>query len=299
MLSHRSAATLARRLTGIALAIVATTCATVAHADEFSSYALSAMFSLPSSICVFDTLSDGRILVVSGAQVYVESTPDSHSFALQGTLPGADIPSSAGAAFVRVSPDGTKIAVGNNGGSSFTNFQVGVFAFPALTGTWFTANHFDGRWINARYVALTANPSSNTSIVTALDTTSANLSNPSNPIIVDDVGGFSGGPSTNYFAVVHASAVAAALGGAGLINSGDTSKVLPLRPAAGSDFDYTIGVNLGRRALYAVNFDTSTMYEYRASVASAPALPAPATGLLACTLASFGFAGIVRRKQQV
>lgn len=330
MPSHRRAARL-RRLLGFVLAIAALTCAVTAYADPFSSYALTATFSLPSDICVFDTLSDGRLLVVSGAQVYVESAPDSHSFVLQGTLPAADI-SSAGAAFVRVSPSGTTISVGNNGGASFENFQVGVFAFPALTGSWFTANHFDGRWINARYLALTAGTSSGTGIVTALDTTSTNLSNPTNPTIVDDIGGASGGiafdsagdlftsdgfestgpsatgaiyaitsalwqpaltggppaqfetqgipivdllsaapigfdaagdlivgggnffgspPDDNYFAIVDASAVTAARGGAGMISGSNTAAVRKLDPAPGTNNDYYTGVNLVRSELYA------------------------------------------------
>ncbi len=160
--------------------------------DAFSAYQHTGSFLLPAGSGPFDPLSDGRLLVLVGSDVYIETAPSSQSFTLHGTLAGADFPS-FGAAFVRVSPNGMKIAVGNNGGASFSNYQVGVFDLPALSGTWFTAGHFDGEWIDNTLVALTAGDFSNPSIVTVLDTSSPNPLAPINPTIVDNIGGASGG----------------------------------------------------------------------------------------------------------
>src|SRR5262249_41363652 len=89
--------------------------------------------------------------------------------------------------------DGARIAVGNNGGASFANFQVGVFAVANLAGTWFNANHFDGEWMDNRFVALSAGAFGLPAFVSALDTTSANPASPSNAVIVSNIGGASGG----------------------------------------------------------------------------------------------------------
>jgi hypothetical protein len=121
----------------------------------------------------------------------VETAAGNGIFALQGTLPAADI-GSFGASYLRVSADGTRIAVGNNGGVSFANFEVGIFEFPALTGVWFTAESFDAAWLSATHVALSAGDFSS-GIVTALDITSPDPGNPVNPTIIAGIGGASGG----------------------------------------------------------------------------------------------------------
>jgi hypothetical protein len=156
------------------------------------SYQYDGSFALPGGSGPFDVLADGRLILLVGTSVQVENSPRAASFAPVGTLSGADFPS-FGAAFIRVSTDGTKIAVGNNGGASFSNYQVGVFGLAGLSGTWFLANHFDGEWIDDTHVALTAGDFTNPSIVTILDTTSPNPLSPVNPTVVNNIGGASGG----------------------------------------------------------------------------------------------------------
>jgi hypothetical protein len=137
-------------------------------------------------------LNDGRVITPVGAKVYVETSPGSHSFTQTGTLPAADFPS-FGAAFIRVSPDGTQIAVGNNGGTSFSNYQVGVFDVHSLAGDWFAAHHLDAEWIDNAHIALTAGDFGSPSVVTVLDTASPNPPSPTNITIIDNIGGASGG----------------------------------------------------------------------------------------------------------
>jgi hypothetical protein len=141
---------------------------------------------------VVDSLDDGRIIALASGAVWIETTPASGTFANVGTLPSPDFPS-FGAAFVRVSPDGTQFAVGNNGGASFGNYQVGVFSVATLTGTWFSANHFDAEWIDDRYLAITAGDFVNPSVVTVLDTQSPIPASPVNVTVVNNIGGASSG----------------------------------------------------------------------------------------------------------
>jgi len=161
-------------------------------ADGFPGYQYLHALNLPAGASVFDVLNDGRLIVLVGADVYVETAADSHSFAQTGTLPAGDLPS-FGAAFIRVSPNGTKIAIGNNGGASFSNYQVGIFEVATSTGVWFGAGHYDGEWVDNTHVALTTGDFVSPSVVTVLDTTSPNPLSPVNIAIVDNIGGASGG----------------------------------------------------------------------------------------------------------
>ena len=165
-----------------------------AHGDAFEHYALVRTFELPDAAGSLGALGDGRVITLVTDQVYVETVPGSGDFGFYGSLPDANLPS-YGAAFLRVSPDGTKIAVGNNGGdeSSPPDFQVGVFDVASLTGTWFTAGHFDAAWVDNTHLAVTAGDFAGPSFVTALDTTSADPANPTNPVVVNNIGGASGG----------------------------------------------------------------------------------------------------------
>jgi hypothetical protein len=149
-------------------------------------------FDFPDPAGAADVLPDGRIIVLAGTEVFRETASGSRVFASLGSLPDADF-NEFGASFLKVSPEGNKIGVGNNGGATFDHFQVGVFAIASLTGTWFDANHFQGEWINQRFLALTAGEFGSPAIVTALDTNSANPANPSNRTIIENIGGGSGG----------------------------------------------------------------------------------------------------------
>lgn len=170
--------------------------------DAFQSYQRIGTFSLPASSSMFDALPDGRVLALSGAGVYLETAPASGAFALAGTLAGADFPS-FGAAFVRVSPDGTKFAVGNNGGSSFGDYRIGVFSVKTLTGVWFSALHYDAAWVDSSRIAITAGVFGDPSYVSILDTNSPNANSPDNRTVVSGIGGSSGGvaldPAGNLF----------------------------------------------------------------------------------------------------
>ncbi len=129
----------------------------IVRADACDHYVLVESFTLPAGAGPFDTLGDGRVITVVADEVYVETAPGSRAFVLHGPLPGANLPS-YGAAFLRVSPDGSRMAVGNNGGDENlpADFLVGVFDLDTLTGSWFAADHFDAAWIDDTFLAITA-----------------------------------------------------------------------------------------------------------------------------------------------
>lgn len=166
-----------------------------ARADDkigINDYVQRRSFDFPAPPDVADVLADGRIVVLSGTEVFEETTPSSRVFVSLGTLPEADF-NEFGATFFKVSPDGHRVAVGNNGGADFDHFQVGVFRFPALTGTWFDVNSAEAAWIDDRLLAITAGAFGTPSIVTAFDTASTDPAHPVNPTIIANIGGASGG----------------------------------------------------------------------------------------------------------
>lgn len=163
-----------------------------ARADAFSAYQFAGPFSLPAGTDVFDVLQDGRLIALVGEQVFVETSIASRTFSIGGTLPAAEFPF-FGPAFLRVSPDGTRIAVGNNGGSSFGDFKVGVFDASTLSGQWFSAGHLDAEWADNAHLAITTGDFVNPGVVTMLDVTSPDPLNPSNPVVVNNIGGASAG----------------------------------------------------------------------------------------------------------
>ncbi|MCB9849846.1 MAG: PEP-CTERM sorting domain-containing protein [Phycisphaerales bacterium] len=176
-------------IAGCALAAASVT----VRADAFSAYSLDRVFTLPSGASSFDVLADGRVVAMVNAEVYAETAIGSGTYASLGTLPGADVsPGSYATAFVRVSPDGSRIAVGNNGGASFGNYQVGVFDLGGLSGDWFSANHYEAEWIDNQYLAMTAGAFGNPSAVVALDTSSTPAS-PTSATLVDNIGGGTSG----------------------------------------------------------------------------------------------------------
>lgn len=172
--------------------VIARTATAEADRIHINDYVQRQGFDFPSPAGPADVLPDGRILALSGTTVWAETTPRSRVFISLGDLPDADF-NEFGASFLKISPDGYRIAVGNDGGATFSHFQVGIFSLPSLTGTWFDANSFQAAWINERFLALTAGDFVNPSVVNAVDTFSADPAHPSIRTIIDNIGGASGG----------------------------------------------------------------------------------------------------------
>lgn len=165
---------------------------------SISDYSYQGSFTIPSADGLrYDALPDGRLVALNGAELLVETGVGTRTFGSLGMLPGADLPSNefgyGGAAFLSVSPDGTKLAVGNGGGASFGNYQVGVFPLGSLaSGTWFSADNYDASWYDNTQLAVTAGALAATN-VSLLDTTSPNPASPSVTPLVSNIGGASSG----------------------------------------------------------------------------------------------------------
>ncbi|MBI4716779.1 MAG: hypothetical protein HY763_03165 [Planctomycetes bacterium] len=164
----------------------------VCRADTFTNYALTESFSLPAGSHSFDVLADGRIVTVVGTDVYAELDNGLRRFEPLGTLAGADF-SSFGPAFIRVSPGGgSQIAIGNGGGASFGNYQVGIFNLSDLSGRWLTAPHYDGDWASSGSLLLSAGDFGSPGYVSLLAVGSDDPANPVNPVVVEGIGGAPG-----------------------------------------------------------------------------------------------------------
>ncbi len=164
-------------------------CAAHARAG-FDNYQLQETFALPAGAGAFDVLPDGRLITTAGAELLLETAPGSRSFAGVGALAGADF-NSFGPAFVRVSPDGSRVAIGNGGGASFGNYKVGVFSLAGLGG-WYSLGHYDAEWANDGRLALTAGDFGDPARVDVLDAASP-FAAPDVTTVISGIGGASGG----------------------------------------------------------------------------------------------------------
>jgi hypothetical protein len=165
--------------------------AAVAAADQTIAvgvydYQVTRSFSLPTPINMFgqvlyDTLPDGRLLLLNETTVSVETGLKTGTFNTLGNIAGF-LPS-FGPSFLAVSPDGTH-AVAGTGGNSVTVFDT---SNPLSTMN-YTIADFSGDWIDNRYLAIANATSSTVSRVQLLDTvTSAAVS------VVDNIRGASAG----------------------------------------------------------------------------------------------------------
>ena len=151
--------------------------APVAKAESFDGYTLMGRYTPPSAgpfQDAFDTLADGRVVMVAANEVFIETSVGSRVFRSQGQLTGEGAPVEY-PAFVRVSPDSTHLAVGNNVDS------VGVFTMDGLRGQWFPVGHFDADWLDDRHLFIRAGQET----VTLLDTQSQ-PQEPVNPVIIEN-----------------------------------------------------------------------------------------------------------------
>jgi hypothetical protein len=161
---------------------------------------------------VFENLADGRLIAVSTLladpddfvgtpELYVESSVGSHDFLYVGDLPldtGASW-SAFGGAFLEVSPDGSRIAIGDN---DFGSPRVGVVDTADLLDVgqwvgnpidWYPVPHFAASWWDNQHLAISAAAPVG-SQVTFLDTNSPTTT-PTNPAVISNIGGASAGVS--------------------------------------------------------------------------------------------------------
>jgi len=129
----------------------------------------------------FDITTDGRVISILGDSILLESTIGSGIYETVATLPDGSI-APWGASFISVSPDGSRIALGDN---YFSTGQVHLINTADLTGgsitpTSYTQENYEAAWLNANQLAVTySNPQTWLGEVAILDTQNAT----STPII--------------------------------------------------------------------------------------------------------------------
>lgn len=177
-----------------------------ALADAFSTYGDSyRAFSTPpigdgSFGVAGDVLPDGRLLMVTGNSVYLESGIASASFDRVAILDASQTGGSTDPAFLSISPDGSRVAIGTGFGKPVAVFATSALGTPDAPSTlssgsvadYFAVGHFDAAWYDNTSLALTAGNFGRPAFVSLLDTTSS-PSNPTNPMIVSNIQGASAG----------------------------------------------------------------------------------------------------------
>jgi hypothetical protein len=168
-------------------AIVAALLALAMSGESFAvgiyDYQLSRSFSLPgpnAGVSLFDALPDGRLLLLNGSTVSVETAPKSGSFNTLGVIPGLTPISSP--SFLAISPNGTRAAAGSNGGGSVVVFDTNN---PAIS-TSYPADDFGGEWLDNSHLAISNGFGS--AKVDILNTSAATVT----PVVTNIVGASAG-----------------------------------------------------------------------------------------------------------
>lgn len=146
-----------------------------------------------------DALPDGRLLTVTGNAVYLESAPLSGQFDAVAAFDTGFTGGAVDPAFVSVSPDGSRIAVGTGFGKPVAVFGADVLGTPGSPVTltsnvasYYDLPHFSGVWRDNSELAITAGDFGSPSRVFVLDADSS-PSNPAVTTVIDNIQGASAG----------------------------------------------------------------------------------------------------------
>jgi len=146
-----------------------------------------------------DVLPDGRIVSTTGDGVYLETGLKTGVFDLVATLDSGAFGGDPDPGFLRVSPDGSRIALGGGFGKPLAVFNASVLGtsgapglIDASSADFFNVSHFDAEWMDAGNLAITAGDFGQPAHVSLLDVTSDTAA-PINPVIIENINGASGG----------------------------------------------------------------------------------------------------------
>ncbi len=147
-----------------------------------------------------DALPDGRLLMVTGNSVFVESAVGSAVFDEVGVFDASETGGATDPEFLTISPDGLRVAVGVGFGKPVAVFDVsalGTAGAPTMLTSgngadYFGVGHFDGSWYDNTRLALTAGVFGEEAFVSLLDTTS-DVGSPINDLVITGIAGASAG----------------------------------------------------------------------------------------------------------
>ncbi|MBK7406239.1 MAG: hypothetical protein IPJ41_16945 [Phycisphaerales bacterium] len=177
-----------------------------ASAGAFEQYGLSyRAFSTPpvgggSFGVAGAALADGRLVMVTGNSVFLESGVGTGAFDEVAVLDAGKTGGSTDPSFLVVSPSGSRIAVGAGFGKPVAVFDVsalGTKGSPTqltsgVLADYFAVSHYDAAWYDDRELAISAGDLGSAAYVSMLDTAS-DTGSPLNEIVVSGISGSSAG----------------------------------------------------------------------------------------------------------
>lgn len=162
-----------RCLIGLSAAAVSVLSFAPAASAGIPNYALVGSFQLPAGAGTFDVLPDGRILTMLGGDLHLQAVVNSAGFAKAGSVPAALI-NNFGASFLKVSPDGTRLAIGDGNFSAAAQVLVVDAASlnPASDSpvAAITTANYDAAWVDGSSLLVTGATASFESIVSRVNT---------------------------------------------------------------------------------------------------------------------------------
>ena len=169
-------------------AVCALCAATSASFADVPPYVLTTSFDAPGG--AFGFLPDGRAITAVGNDIRVQDGPFGGSYTTVATVPDGFI-SDFGASFLRVSPDGARLAIGDNNfgpGAEVLLFNTAdVIGGDASSPTTFATGNFDAHWANNNELFVAGGDFGDT-FVNLLDANAGTVTR-----VVTGVGGASGG----------------------------------------------------------------------------------------------------------
>ena len=138
----------------------------------------------------FDLLPDGRMVVLSGSDVLVQASAFSSTFSVAGRVAPGFI-SSFGAAFISVSPDGSRAAIGN--GEFGAGARLGMLDLNSLSPAASTTpmstpmNAFSGVWLSGSELLVAGAETTGSAV------SSVNADSLARRVVVSNIGGSIGG----------------------------------------------------------------------------------------------------------
>jgi len=167
--------------------------ATVAKAD-LPNYQLVGTFALPAGTASYDLLPDGRAMAIVGESIWTQSAVNSSAFGVAGSVPAGTV-ASFGASFLRISPSGTRVAVGDNDfgpGAQVFVFDPGTLSTAApVAGATYQVDNYDAHWSSDHTLYVSGGNFTDT-LVTRLD---ASLG--AHAPVITGIAGASGGITTD------------------------------------------------------------------------------------------------------
>lgn len=145
-------------------------------------------------------LGDGRLVMVTGNSVFLESGVATGAFDEVAILDASRTGGATDPAFLVVSPGGSRIAVGAGFGKPVAVFDVsalGTAGSPTqltsgVLADYFAVSHYDAAWYDDRELAITAGDFGSAGYVSLLDTAS-DPDAPLNGVVVSGIAGASSG----------------------------------------------------------------------------------------------------------